>query len=236
MSRNRTSFVTTAGHIEPAPRVRGVAELESSVRSQLARISDIETEICRLRAEQIRCAGTYLREQLEIDSRHALAMSEEQSRVMAAEIAVARRISNLSAASWLSDAFLLDDSLPFTLEALERGELSLWSARAIGREVNYLDDLALRRLADEVIAEEAVGMLPGRIKKLAQTRVMGIDPAAMDRRARQERADTFISCQPGDAGVAFLTAKLAAEQALACWHAVHDQATAVYAGGDPEGR
>lgn len=65
---------------------------------------------------------------------------------------------------------------------------------------------------------------------------MGIDPAAMDRRARQERADTFISCQPGDAGVAFLTAKLAAEQALACWHAVHDQATAVYAGGDPEGR
>jgi hypothetical protein len=122
-----------------------------------------------LRAEQIRCPGTYLREQLEIDSRHALAMSDEQSRVMAAEIAVARRISNLSAASWLSDAFLLDDSLPFTLEALERGELSLWSARAIGREVNYLDDLALRRLADEVIAEEAVGMLPGRIKKLAQT-------------------------------------------------------------------
>lgn len=210
--------------------------MESSVRTQLRAIGDLESQICALQAEQVRRAATYVREQLEIDSRLGRPQGEEQHRVMVAEVAVARRVSNLSASSWLADAFTLDDFMPATLGALERGEISLWSARQISQQISVLEDIALRWLADELVATEAPGLPPGKVKQLAKTRVMGIDPAAADARAVEARAERYVTATVGEDGDGFLTAKLPAEQALACWNAIHDHATALYAGGDPDGR
>ena len=220
----------------PAPRVRSVLEMESSAARQLARMSEIETQIAGLQAEQIRSAATYVREQEAIDSRLGFAVSDAQWRVMVAEVAAARRVSTISAGSWLDDAFTLDDTAPFTLAALSKGEIGLWSARTIARQLLLVEDLGLRRLADEVIAEEAPGLLPGKVAAMAQTRVMTIDPETADARAEQARADKHVTCVAGEPGTAWLMGLLPAEQAAACWHAMHDQATAEYAAGDPAGR
>ena len=142
----------------------------------------------------------------------------------------------MSASAWLSDAFVLGDELPATLGALERGEVSWWAARSIVREVGFVDDLALRALADEVIAEEAAGLLPGQVKELARTRVVGIDPESAQRRATVARADRYVSAVAGESGAGFLTAALPAEQVAACWSALNGHASAVYAGGDAAGR
>lgn len=228
--------MSSVDDVWPVPRVRGVRELESSVRAQLRAISDLETQICALQAEQVRRGAAYVREQLEVDSRLSRTAGEDQHRALVAEIALARRVSTLSASSWLADAFTLDDTCPATLAALGRGEVSLWAARQIGSQVSLLDDLALRHLADELIAAEAPGLTPGEVKKLARTRVVDVDPAAADVRAAAARAERYVTAAAGDDADGYLTAKLPAEQVLACWNAVHDHATAVYAGGDPEGR
>jgi hypothetical protein len=233
MGRKRR-FEQTAGECVPTPRVRGVAELQSIVGRHLKRISEIEKDICRLQAEQVREGAAYVRDQLELDERLGMTAAPGQDATMVAEIAVARGVSTLSASSWLSDAFVLDDTLPFTLEALERGEISLGSARTIAIEVNLIEDLALRRFADEVVAMESAGQLPGKIKKLAQTRVIDIDPEAGLARAERARADRHLSLYPGEPGVGVLTANLPAEQATACWNALHEHAVGVKAVGNEE--
>ncbi len=235
-SHRKNRYVSSVDDVWPPPRVRGVGELESSVRNQLQAIGDLETQICSLQAEQVRRAATYVREQLELDSRLSRTAGEEQHRAMVAEVALARRVSTLSASSWLADAFTLDDTCPATLAALGRGEVSLWAARQISSQVSLLGDLALRHLADELIAAEAPGLTAGQVKQLARTRVVDVDPAAADARAAAARADRYVTATAGDDADGFLTAKLPAEQVLACWNAVHDHATAVYAGGDLEGR
>ncbi len=222
--------------VVPAERVRGLRELESSVRSALGRMGEIEGEVRRLQAEQVRCAVRFVWDQQEVDRRCGLSFSTEQDRVLVSEVAAARGTSTVSASSWLSDAFRLGDELPATLAALERGEVSWWAARSIAREVGFVDDLALRALADEVIAEEAPGLLPGQVKELARMRVVGIDPESAERRATVARADRYVSAVAGESGAGFLTAALPAEQVAACWSALNGHATAVYAGGDPAGR
>jgi hypothetical protein len=216
--------------------VRSDLEIDSSISGQLRRIGAIEREIAALQAEQVRRAGLFVREREELDARQGCAPGSVQWTAMVAEIAVARGISTLSAASWLDDAFTLDDTAPYTLDALARGDISLWSARAIAGQLKLVEDIGLRRLADEVIAEEAAGLLPGKIKTLAETRIIDLDPSAADARAVQARKTRNVTCTPGEVGTGLLTATLPIEQAVACWNALHDQALTEYAAGDPDGR
>ena len=152
-------------------------------------------------------------------------------RSMIAEVALAAGISVLSAQSLMSDVWELVTCNPHTLARLRTGQLQQTAARSIVNETAFLEDAALKALADEIIAAETVDVLPGKARALAERRA--IDPDAAARRADEERAERHVKTFPGVAGTAFLQAYLPAEQAAACYTTLHDHARARHAAGDP---
>ncbi|MDX6317851.1 MAG: hypothetical protein QOD35_1251, partial [Nocardioidaceae bacterium] len=153
-------------------------------------------------------------------------------RCMVAEVALSMDVSVLTAQSFMSDAHSLVERHPAVLGAVESGELALSAARAVAIETSSIDDPELQRLADTVIAEEAVDVLPGKVRGLAERRVIEIDPDAAARRATKERADRHVRLVPAGADMAYLDAYLPVEQATSCWQNLHAFATAQRAAGD----
>jgi hypothetical protein len=109
----------------------------------------------------------------------------------------------------------------------------LSAARSVVAETSHLEDDDLLRLADQIIAEEAVDVLPGKVRALAERRVIEIDPDAAARRSAKERADRHVRLAPAGADMAHLGAYLPVEQATSCWRSLHEHATAQRAAGDP---
>jgi len=139
----------------------------------------------------------------------------------------------ITAGRFMDDAWRLSTDHPHTMAALRTGRLGLYAARMIALETCVLDDPAAKELADRVICEEAVDVLPGKVRSLAERRVSEIDPDAAGRRTQRERADKHMQLQPAGSGMAWLNAYLPAEQAQAAWTSVRDHAKRLRAAGDP---
>jgi Domain of unknown function (DUF222) len=210
-----------------------VAARREAIAARLERIADLERQIAGLQAQQVRETAEFIDAQLALDKEVGFSSDPAQHRAMVADVAAARHVSTISASSYLADAYELATQLPATLAALAAGQVSLGSARTIAQETVVLDRPELRRLVDVVIAEEAPDVLPGKIKALAERRVIQIDPDAAERRAPQARADKHVMFRAADPGTGHLQALLPVEQALTCWHALHNEALARYAAGDP---
>jgi hypothetical protein len=206
---------------------------EDACAGTLDRISELQKQICAIQAEQIRLLATFVGQRNELDADLGVPSGPAQYRCLVAEVAIACNFSNLTAQSFLADAYSLATAYPCTLAALDDGTVNLSAARAVAREARLLDGPDAQALADRVIAEELPDVSPGRVRALVEQRVIEIDPDAAARRAVQERADRHVSIAPGTPGTAYLNAYLPAEQATACWHALHDQACSRRADGDP---
>jgi hypothetical protein len=199
---------------------------------RLQRIKDRRAEIRRLEALQVRDVTTFIDEREAIDADLGVSGAPGSYRCMVAEIALAMDVSVLTAQSFMSDAHSLVDRHPAVLRAVETGELALSAARAVAVETSSIEDPDLVRLADSIIAEEAVDILPVKVRALAERRVIEIDPDAAARRATKERADRHVRLVPAGADMAYLDAYLPVEQAASCWRSLHAHATARRAAGD----
>jgi hypothetical protein len=206
---------------------------ENACSEGLDRISDLQRQICALQAEQVKLVATFVGQRNSLDADLGVPSGPAQHRCLVAEVAIACNLSSLSATSFVADAYNLAHTHPFTLAALSAGAINLTAARAVARETRLLSDRSAQILADRVIAEELPDVAPGKIRALVEQRVIEIDPDAAARRADQERADRHVSIEAATPGTAYLNAYLPAEQATACWHALHDQASALRADGDP---
>jgi hypothetical protein len=207
------------------------ARMESAL-ARLERIRDRRAEIRRLEALQVRDVAAFIGQRDSLDADLGVSGAPGAYRCMVAEVALSLDVSVLSAQSFMSDAHSLVERHPAVLQAVESGELALSAARAVAVETSSIDDPALQRLADTVIAEEAVDVLPGKVRALAERRVIEVDPDAAARRASRERADRHVRLVPAGADMAYLDAYLPVEQATSCWQSLHSFATARRAAGD----
>jgi len=200
--------------------------------ARLQRIRDRRAEIRRLEALQVRDVAAFIGQRDSLDADLGVSGAPGAYRCMVAEVALSMGVSVLSAQSFMSDAHGLVERHPAVLGAVESGELALSAARAVAVETASIDDPDLQRLADMVIAEEAVDVLPGKVRALAERRVIEIDPDAAARRADKERADRHVRLVPAGADMAYLDAYLPVEQATSCWRSLHAFATTRRAAGD----
>ncbi len=205
---------------------------QSAMQLALGAIADLEDKIAECQAEQVRLTAMYVDARVAFDDEHGFLSGPAQYRGMVAEVAIAKRVSATSSASFMDDAWHLARHLPRTTTALAEGRIGLTAARAIAHETVVIDDPESQALADELLSEEATDLLPGKVRPMAEQRVAEIDPDAALRRTVRERADRHLQLSPAGSGMSWLSAYLPAEQATAAYTAVHDHAKALRAAGD----
>jgi uncharacterized protein DUF222 len=215
----------------PAAEAREWQLHQRAMKSRLDQIAKVERQIVALQARQVELTASFVTERTRFDEDHGFLADNAQYRGMLAEVAIAKRVSVTTAAGFMDDAYQLATSHPATMKALKTGRLGLPAARSIARETVVLDDPEAKSLADTVIAEEAVDLLPGKVRAMAERRVAEIDPDAVERRSRRERADKHLTLNPAGSGMAWLGAYLPAEHAAAAYNSVQEHARSVHASG-----
>ena len=197
----------------------------------LERIAELERQICALQAAQVEEISLFIDGRMTYAERTREPFGPEQHRGMVAEVAMARHVSVITAEALMSDAYLLATQHPATMEALRRGRLGLPAARAIVRETAHLEPDKLPE-ADQLIAEEAADVLPGKVRALAERRVAQLDPTAVDRRREEAMGERHVRLTDVGAGMANLGAYVPAEQGVACIESLRSAAVKARAAGD----
>ena len=146
------------------------------------------------------------------------------------EVAMARNVSPGAAGTQFATALGLAE-LPQTAAALEAGDVSEPTARAVVRETDALhrDD---RIVLDAEIADALPGLTPGRAARLARHHVIALDADAAHERAERNRADQRVSLHPDVDGVAVLQVRGPAEQLVAVHRVLTGWAKGLRATGD----
>lgn len=146
------------------------------------------------------------------------------------EVGMARNVSPGAAGTQFGAAIGLAE-LPQTAAALEAGQISEPTARAIVRETDALarDD---RIVLDGEIADTLPGLTSGRAARLARHHVIALDADAAHDRAERNRADQRVSLHPDLDGVAILMVRGPAEQLVAAHQALTTWAKGLRATGD----
>ncbi len=195
-------------------------------------IAATERQINALQAKQARQVAQFVRDRRDFDMRAFGSWGDATERITAAELADARRVGVWTAHHHMADCARLVEAMPRVMDKLDTGAISLAAARSAVAEIHPLHPAALP-LADEVIADEIDTVLPGRVRAMARTRVLEIDPDAAREAAIQARSDRSVSANIDTAtAMGALTAQLPAEQVVACWNALDHHARCLRADGD----
>ena len=159
--------------------------------------------------------------------------AERQGRGVAAQIALARRVSHHRGIRLLHLAHRLQE-LPETAAALRAGRITEFKAAIIARDTECLSD-DLRGRVDLAIAGdpewlESLGerQLEAEVQKLAYR----FDPRAFVNRSAQAAADRRVTSRPAPDTMMRLTALLPVVQGVAAYAALHAWALARIAAGD----
>jgi hypothetical protein len=158
-----------------------------------------------------------------------------RGRGVAAQIALARRISPHRAAQQLGWASILIRELPATYAALREGRISEWRAMLVARGTAWLS----REHRTEVDAALAPGLetlgdraLAAEVDKLGYR----LDPAGYVARLANAEAERRVGVRPAPDVMGYLSALLPVAQAVACYAALRQHADTVIADGDGRSR
>ncbi|HEY0948982.1 HNH endonuclease [Nocardioides sp.] len=163
--------------------------------------------------------------------------AERQGRGVAAQIALARRVSHHRGKKLLHLATRLQD-LPETRDALRAGRITELKASIVARDTECLSP-DLRARVDLAIAGdpewlESLGerQLEAEVQKLAYR----LDPQAFVKRSAQAVADRRVTSRPAPDTMMRLGALLPVVQGVAVYAALHSWALARIAAGDPRSK
>ena len=164
--------------------------------------------------------------------------AEQRGRGIAAEVALARRVTPNQGGRHLGLAQALVHEMPKTLSLLEHGILSEWGATILVRETACLareDRTAIDlELCSDPDTLEGLGdrSLAARARACAANR----DAEAMVRRARKAVCDRRVSIRPAPDTMAYVTALLPVDQAVGVYAQLGRDAAGVLAAGDDRTR
>jgi hypothetical protein len=154
---------------------------------------------------------------------------------VAEQVALACKLSPVTAACRVGFARTLTADLPHTFGLLTRGQISGWVATLVVRETRELTGTD-RRLVDQRLAEALASMSPRQAEAAARRAAITVDPASAVRRGRTARSDRRVSIRPAPDTMALLSGFVPCEQGVAAWAALDRDARARRAAGDPRSR
>ncbi|WP_457949589.1 DUF222 domain-containing protein [Pseudarthrobacter sp. alpha12b] len=152
---------------------------------------------------------------------------QAQEMAVAAEIGCVLALGPRAAGSFLATSHAVSTTLPRTLEALQAGVISWSHAVAMADETASLDPAGAAALETHFLDPDApdaarrcpVGELPAhRFKAKARTWRERHQAESIEKRHAKGVADRRVEFRPDQDGMAWLSASLPAEQALAGWN------------------
>jgi hypothetical protein len=165
------------------------------------------------------------------DTAHALAPPgmpvQAQEMAVAAEIGCVLALGPRAASTFLSASHALTTTLPLTLAALHAGTISWQHARAMADEAATLDPAGATALEAHFLDPDTprpataatIGEMPAhRFKHKARTWRERHHPESLEKRHTKAAADRRVEYRPDQDGMAWLSACLPADQALAGWN------------------
>ncbi|UTT69199.1 HNH endonuclease [Arthrobacter sp. DNA4] len=168
---------------------------------------------------------------------------QAQEMAVAAEIGCVLALGPRAAGSFLATSHAVTATLPRTLEALQAGVISWQHAVVMADETACLDAVGAAALEAHFLDPDApdpargcpVGQLPAhRFKAKARTWQERHQAGSIEQRHAKGVADRRVEFRPDQDGMAWLSAYLPADQALAGWNRL--TATARGMQGPDEGR
>ncbi len=203
--------------------------------------------VSRLRVlEQIGCAvaAAQARDAVDLDrtrrtERAAAGVpAARQGEGVAAELALARRVSPHRAARLLGLATILDREMPRTFALMQAGELTEWRATLLVRETACLA-LADRRTVDTRLCggdtPAVLGMGDRQVEAAVRRLAVELDVAAVAERAAKAPAQRRVSLRPAPDTMAYVTALLPVADAVSLYASLRAAATSAVAAGDGRG-
>ncbi|MBU1250940.1 MAG: HNH endonuclease [Actinobacteria bacterium] len=152
-------------------------------------------------------------------------------RVAATELATALRISESAAQSLLDESAALTTTLPGTHAALREGALSYAHTVAIVDEARNLPPSSHDEFENTLLPESTTRTAAG-LRQRARIVRERLHPESIDERCRDARERRDVRLEPARDGMAWLTAYLPAENAIAAYRRVSEIATGLGGSGD----
>lgn len=150
------------------------------------------------------------------------------------EVAAALGLSRRAGEDRLGESVVWARSLPGTLAALHRGDITISIARVLAAETVALDDAQCAQV-EAVVLPRADGCTPAQVRALTRRAVLAVDPAAATARHLAAVAGRGVSVEPQTDGMADLRAHLPATDALTVFDTLDRIAFAATSPGDPRG-
>ena len=148
---------------------------------------------------------------------------ERRARGLGGEVGLARGESPQAGSRAVKVAHVLCEQMPHALTALSSGRISEFTAGLVVKEVGVLDEQA-RSVVDEAMSRwygrVGVRRLTGQVRAL----VNQMDPAGQVKRREIAVSQRGVSVRPAPGSMAYLTALLPLEQAVACKKSLRDTA------------
>lgn len=158
---------------------------------------------------------------------------------VAAQVALARRVSPAKGARLLGLAKVLHAEMPYTFALMSAGEISEWRATILARETACLELADRCRIDRELCSGEAPkasALGEARLEAAAKKLAYELDPEAFVRRAAKAEADRHVTIRPAPDTMVWLTALLPVKEGVGAYAMLRSIADSALAAGDPRSR
>lgn len=145
--------------------------------------------------------------------------SDETTRVVGAQVAIARRCSSRRGRLFVGVVTALGE-MPHTQAALRAGVIGEWQATQVVGETGFLS-LAGRQAVDAAVQEVLGKVSDGRLVTVARSAAYRADPAAFVARRAKAEKDRRVSLRPAPESMTLLSALLPVADGVACWAALN---------------
>ncbi len=200
-------------------------------------LAEVVSMEARLAALKVHFAAGYARTSVAMAA-PAVSPQERTAQAMAvtAEVACVLTVSERSAAALLAESATLTTGLPLTLSALQAGSISWQHARVMCDETSGLDPAGAAALEAHFLDPEAPfaargcpagELVPGRFRAKARKWRELHHPVSIERRHRRGVEDRRLEYVPDRDGMAWLSAYVPADVAVAGWSRATEAARAL---------
>lgn len=185
-------------------------------------------------AEQARATADFVASQRR-EQRDLGLSAERVGRGIAAQVALARRISPYQARRYVGWAMILTTELPATLDALASGRTSEWRAMLVARETAWLSRNGRSRV-DQELASYIEDLGDHKVEAEAARLAYGLDPAGAAAKAAAAESDRRVTLRPAPDTMSRLSALLPVAAGVAAYATLGRDADALIGTGRAGGR
>jgi hypothetical protein len=200
------------------------------LRAGLAGVREQKAVLAKAQASLIRShaalAEVALEQMTRVRSR-AAREREMPMRSLAAEVAFATHVHDLTAQKELNDAYVLVTRFAATVDALEEARISKRHADVIVAAGSMIDHDDIRRAWERTVLEFAARETPGRTKAYARELAEHVNPVGMTERHTRAAEARGVSVLDLDDGMALLQVLLPATLAYGVQDRIRRQARAI---------